>query len=976
MPALTAVEVALRSVQPAVRLVRARHLARVRAELGGLGDPLPVWHAGDLLLPQPDDVRPRLAGPALLRAYWRRLLQADVLRRLDGIGEAEAADKLAALGGDAAAEVRAVLVADHLVPADADDRAVYRAFAAVAAECLCFDPARLGRVFPLLAEDAPLWRKLSTELQLTPARDRLKPPGAAPADDHTPRPRHVRRVVEDASAAVRDALSRGNRVRAAVTLARAGDAAAARTLRDGLVAELARTLNWDVATADHWDTALRPLLTACRDAGWGRAARCLYDLQRIVTDLSGEPATLDPWGWMWSLGRRPLHAPTPHARPVRLLRHLTTARNHLRGVEMSGRDRDRLDELLCEARHAAEVVVRADGEPAVRAAVVAAGLVPATDAEHVALDAVAAEVVDRVAERGFARFADLRDAVARNALKLPDLTGPGEWWRGDALLRADRVLGGQLAGVYRPAESYLRAVHRATAAAFGTAAGRWLALWVLLPFGGGVVAVEFAKYVALEVTHLRGWVRTTFMDAQPALPVPDPLDDYLDDYTEVAVVKAHSELALNGPSLAVAFAVGLVFLLLIHSPAARRRLAAGVAAAAGFLFVRLPRAVWRSPPVRAVRENPLVRAAWREAGTAVVAAVLVAGGLALAGAGWPRLLLGAGGTFAAVFAVTSTPLGRRLEDDIWEALADLWRAVRHGLVAGLAAVFREAADRVERGLYAVDEWLRFRPADARPTLALKVAVATVWEPLAYLLRFGFYLLFEPQVNPVKHFPVVTVGHKLLLPMAPSLASAVGSDWIAGGILTGTPGVFGFVAWELKESWRLYAANRPAEPPPAVVGHHGETVRGLLVPGFRRGTVPKLFARLRRADDRRRVADVTHQRHAVEHAAGRFVERHLVAVLERSPAWAGLSPAAGPVRVGVRTLEVLLAVPELGGGSLRLVFVNAGGELAARVAWFEWPEPLSAERVTALRAAVADFCRLAGVAPAWTETTACRPIVES
>ena len=50
------------------------------------------------------------------------------------------------------------------------------------------------------------------------------------------------------------------------------------------------------------------------------------------------------------------------------------------------------------------------------------------------------------------------------------------------------------------------------------------------------------------------------------------------------------------------------------------------------------------------------------------------------------------------------------------------------------------------------------------------------------------------------------------------------------IFTGIPGIFGFLAWELKENWRLYAANRPPRLKPVVLGHHGETMRGLLRPG--------------------------------------------------------------------------------------------------------------------------------------------------
>jgi hypothetical protein len=33
------------------------------------------------------------------------------------------------------------------------------------------------------------------------------------------------------------------------------------------------------------------------------------------------------------------------------------------------------------------------------------------------------------------------------------------------------------------------------------------------------------------------------------------------------------------------------------------------------------------------------------------------------------------------------------------------------------------------------------------------------------------VLVEPQVNPVKHFPIVTIGHKLMLPFLPAITAA-------------------------------------------------------------------------------------------------------------------------------------------------------------------------------------------------------------
>jgi hypothetical protein len=230
--------------------------------------------------------------------------------------------------------------------------------------------------------------------------------------------------------------------------------------------------------------------------------------------------------------------------------------------------------------------------------------------------------------------------------------------------------------------------------------------------------------------------------------------------------------------------------------------------------------------------------------------------------------------------------------------------------------FRAIFEGIERGIYAVDEWLRFREGDSRPSFWFKVAFGAVWFFVTYVFRFAWGLLVEPQINPVKHFPVVTVSHKILLPLVPSLASQFGiaKDRMFT-IVFGIPGIFGFLAWELKENWKLYRANAPKDIRPIQVGSHGETTRGLLRPGFHSGTVPKLFTRLRRAVRAGRGRRATRTRHSIEHVAeavARFGGRSLIADLRHSTRWAGApaelgEPVLGPNRI-VLPVHVGAAAP--------------------------------------------------------------------
>ena len=88
--------------------------------------------------------------------------------------------------------------------------------------------------------------------------------------------------------------------------------------------------------------------------------------------------------------------------------------------------------------------------------------------------------------RGFLRIGDLRDAIARNRVKLPDLRGPGELVRGDPLIRANEWLAVRLDGVYRRGEVYMRLLQRGCSLFFGTRPGRWFSKYVRAAVRRGV----------------------------------------------------------------------------------------------------------------------------------------------------------------------------------------------------------------------------------------------------------------------------------------------------------------------------------------------------------------------------------------------------------------------------------------------------------------------------------------------------------
>ncbi len=237
---------------------------------------------------------------------------------------------------------------------------------------------------------------------------------------------------------------------------------------------------------------------------------------------------------------------------------------------------------------------------------------------------------------------------------------------------------------------------------------------------------------------------------------------------------------------------------------------------------------------------------------------------------------------------------------------ELSRRILPGLFALILDVFRIFVERVERGIYTVDEWLTFKQGHGTLSRVAKGGLGAVWFVVTYLLRIYVNVLIEPQVNPIKHFPVVTVSHKIILPLSPTILDAVrtplaplgavASNTIAGSTVFLLPGAFGFLVWELKANWNLYDQNRSRTLEPVRIGHHGETMHGLLVAGFHSGTIPKVHAKLRRAV-RHGEAKANAYRatlHEVEHALQMFVERELVGLLRESERW--VEDAAGELSV--------------------------------------------------------------------------------
>ncbi len=664
-----------------------------------------------------------------------------------------------------------------------------------------------------------------------------------------------------------------------------------------LVDLLAAKWKLDLATAGELRDLIEHLAAEDRRRFGSTPARTLLAcLEQVLSESRGDYYRLRVGRWLLSLisfgGRRRLVEPLPFQALLKAMRAMHTARARLEELPWPITDLERFAGVLEQLT--ARVNARLDEQimPRVKQAMCKADFVPRDHRENIAAQKMQLELLDVIKQRRHLKFTDVRDIVARNILRLPDPT-LSEFFRGDRLARFDRTAADALPGVYRPGEIYIKGLQQLSAPLFGTGPGRIIARYMLVPFG--------AAYLALKSADL--------------------LMEFLPNHDKTFQLATFTDVMLLG---------GLVNIVM-HTGIGRHialTLWQGLVATLRFIFYDGLTQVLRWRPMAELLSTGLIRGLGRN-----LVQPLLIGILPLA----PIILLAVfidevpiepglwllGLAFALGTLARNTPAGRRFLDNLSTRiglyLRRLNQALFIGLIQSLLYFFKEVTRRFSQLLHRVDEALIHHLGDRIWSLAIKAILAPVWRFAEALIQFYVTVLVEPQVNPVKHFPIVSIGHKILLPFLPAITAAfiemsdaVLPKVIAYPLVTLTivllPGLFGFFVWELKENWKLYQANHregladanyadderlPAEGgdplpvEPAGVGAHGETVRALMARGFHSGALPKAFDRLRKVirEEMRdqqpypqRLRRVQRQLREVEHAFCVFFEREFVFAL--------------------------------------------------------------------------------------------------
>jgi hypothetical protein len=934
-----------------------------------------------ILIAQPDQRKLLETSPdnALVRS-WRLLFHARVHLAIQeriaekGFSPAALREKIHQIGEVEFDEIRTVLGQEGFLLPPKNDQSIYEEFAAVFLELRYFAWNALPRYFPslqdldavtaILRQDVdtqwlflttrplnapdPVDRSASDDLEqwVSGADDMPLPP---PVKKEPPSALKYRRLMRKA----RRPESLGNVVGAAICHVKALYCAppdkvdrtkvAVKDDVNRLIGRLQAALQLSMDSPQPWHDSLRGLVQLTTDRFWTAEARLLYDLQKVCVDNEREIYKVDLFRWILSFGRRPIKRPLPNQRDVLASQHLRSAERCLASVRLAESKRKQLAMLIHAAIEQVEERLRRQFRPMITGALESVGLKPRNLPEQVAQKKIVEELLDRIVERGFLSLGDLRDALSRNALKLPDIDGPGTLIFGDPLLQADRRLAELLDGVYRPAEFYLRWMQQLSSLGFGTRIGRFLTLNLVVPFGGSYL-INSGLYHLCAI----------FQD-------------------DIHYYENPSSILLLG-----VFIFGLVNIRWF-----RKFVGQSLKDAYNSTYKNLVTPLWHivhSRIVQVILHSMIFKLSFRYLIKPAIWTGLAWIVFPLVGVNWRASLSSALYIFVAFNVFLNSRVGRNIEEMAADWAVQTWNRYGIRFFMGLfwlvVDFFRGVLEVVERLMYSVDEWLRFRSGESAVTLCFKAGLGAIWALIAYILRFCITLLIEPQINPIKHFPVVTVSHKLLVPIIPHLAwifttrMSIEKGWawtLASAVIVSIPGIFGFLVWELQENWRLYAANRKEGLSPIIIGKHGENMVRLLKPGFHSGTLPKLFAKLRRAERKARgsgnwqpVRKYLHALERFELSIRRYIEREFIALIAGSKCQGAVAVKTREIRLATNRVEIMFALNNLAYDDLNIALEIHCGWLVGDVVGSGWAVRLPANQQQAIISAILGLYKTAGL----------------
>lgn len=570
------------------------------------------------------------------------------------------------------------------------------------------------------------------------------------------------------------------------------------------------------------------------DSAGGQSSKMAV-LQAIASLLAAKKIKyirINFWSWLGSWGKKPLRLHLPLQAELRTLAALRQVQKRLEHLPWDKKQLDAFQALFQPAIENYQARLRQFLQPLLKTIIRTAGFVMAMPRDQVSLDKIVKQIITLVEKKSYFGFSDLRDIIARNDLRLPD-PSLKELFFGDQLIKLHRLLLENLSGIYRGGDFYLTLFQQLSAVIFGNVVGRNLTRFIILPFGIAFLALEGSNYLY----HLLHYVFHDLSDLDFATP-------------------------------AAFILLGLLLNLIFYTQDGKKslqHLGHVTWQMLIFIFYTLWTAPLRWRLVRELTKNKTFKFINNYVFQPFIvgfAILLVLSFFVLLLQVEPQLTLfellfvayGSG------FILRNTNWGKHLLDTMLYELSLLWGQVKNtffiGFIGFILDFFEVLLTKLENILHYISDLIRYRQQESHLDVLLKLLLQPLWGFLSFFIRLYVTVLVEPQINPIKHFPVVTVAHKLILPLLPSITLVMLGffdnflpRYLSLPFVTITiilfPGFFGFLVWELKENWRLYAASHRTVPQPVMVGDHGETLQGMLKLGFHSGTIPRAFRRLRK-----------------------------------------------------------------------------------------------------------------------------------
>ncbi|RME85665.1 MAG: hypothetical protein D6785_04145, partial [Planctomycetota bacterium] len=586
----------------------------------------------------------------------------------------------------------------------------------------------------------------------------------------------------------------------------------------------------------------------------------LIDLELSLSESQKSYYHLNFTGWLFSLGRKPLLMILEHQGEFRKLKFFRKVYAKTISLKLPKEKLMEYKNLFHEAISKVEKRIRSILNPKIETAFQQNFPKPKSWIEKISYRKIIGELEDVILEKGHSHFMDLRDIISRNQLKLEDLQTM-EVLCGDALARTDRALSQVLPGIHNQGEIYLRFLQIISSIFFGTPTGRWLSKYIFIPFGG-----SFILLLLLEIfSH------------------------------HIYPIHLLTKEGLLGGALFVGLAVHagwfrkFLFLLLLPLQMAWRFFR--------WLVQKSPawfRDFFLFPLISSLVFIALIHFTLKEQLIRYCPSFLKVKDFLF----YLYLIF-----FLLSFGLINTPMGMKFRNLVYEGynlLAhSLGKRVLLQSLFGIIRLFRKLLLAMEHTIYLVIEYLRFIQGERRDIRISKALALMIWLPLSYILTLYILLFIEPQINPLK-FPIVSITFKIfavnpdlyvkLIHLFDSTLVLILPKKIAYGLAYMTAffftGIFGFLAWELQENWKLYKRNNPHKIQPVIIGSHGETMIQLLRKGFHSGTLPKLYRKIRYLQsqflsklDYSPILQVEEEIHHIQQSVKTFGEREFLLPLE-------------------------------------------------------------------------------------------------